>query len=81
VKRRDGEARVAPPKTVGDTLAQVARRFARERQNKEVLRPSDLVLDQPDGAFDDDSRLPGPGASQHDRRAFAMCDSRVLVAI
>jgi hypothetical protein len=81
MKGRDREARVAAPEPIGETLAQVARRLAGEGQNEQLLWSCDLVFDQPDGALDDDSRLPRTGASQHDCRPIGMCDSGLLMGI
>ena len=78
---RDREARVAAPEAGRDPLAQVGRRLAREREDEQLLRPRKLLVDQAHGALDDDARLPGARAREHDRRPVAVRDGRLLVLV
>ena len=61
---RDRKARVAALKARRDPLAQIAGRLAREGENEQLVRSRQLLVDQPDGAFDDDPRLPEPGPAR-----------------
>ena len=78
---RDREARVASPESVGDPFAKVGRRLAGKREDEQLLGSRTLLVDQANGALDDDARLPGARAGEHDRRPVAVRDSRLLVCV
>ena len=81
VEGRHGEARVAPAEPVGESLAKVARRLAREGEDEQLLGPHVAVVDQPRRATDDYSRLAGTRAGEDNRRPFAVTDSSQLVRV
>ena len=78
---RDREARVAALQARGDPLAQVGRRLAREGEDEQLLGPRTLLVDQANGALDDDARLAGAGPGEHDRRPVAVRDGSLLVLV
>ena len=78
---RHREGRVAALQARGDPLAQIGRRFARERQDEQLVRPRKLLVDQANGALDDDARLSRTGAGENDRRPLAVRDGRRLVLV
>ena len=78
---RHREGRVAAPQARGDPLAQIGGRLARERENEQLVRPRKLLVDQTNGALDDDARLPRAGAGENERRPLAVRDGRRLVLV
>ncbi len=54
---RHREGRVAALKAGGDPLAQIGGRLAREGEDEQLVRTRMLLVDQTNGALDDDSRL------------------------
>ena len=81
VEGRDREARVAALESGCDPFAKVGRRLARKCEHEQLLGSRTLLVDQANGALDDDARLPGARAGEHDRRPVAVRDSRPLVRV
>jgi hypothetical protein len=81
VEGRDRKARVAAPKTVSESLTEIARRFAREREDEQFLGARPLLVNQPNGALDNDARLARARAGQDDCWAIAVGDGGLLIRI
>ena len=76
-----GKDRVAAPQARRDPLAQIGGRFAREGQNEQLVRPRKLLVDQANGALDDDPRLPRTRAGEDEGGSLAVRDGRRLVLV
>src|SRR5439155_18724868 len=79
VEGRDGEARVAALELRSEPFAQVGRRLAREGEDEQLLGPGELRIDEPNGALDDDARLPGTRSRECNGRPIVVCDGGQLV--
>ena len=78
---RHREGRVTPPQARRDPLAQIGRRLARERQNKQLVRPRVPLVDQANGALDNHPRLPRTRPGKDERGPFAVRDGGRLVLV
>ena len=76
---RHREGRVAAPQARGDPLAQIGGRLAREGEDEQLVRPRKLLVDQANGALDDDARLPRARAGEDEGGPLAVRDGGLLV--
>ena len=81
VEGRHRKGRVAALQARGDPLAQIGGRLAREGEDEQLVRPRMLLVDQTNGALDDDPRLPRARPGEDEGRPLAVRDGGRLVLV